>query len=121
MVSGELLQMTSSFMDNGELFKGINPTYIVLIPKESVIAVLSNIHLISLPTSLYKFVAKVLAGKLKKVLDFVISGHQYAFIQNRLIYDSVLVAQECIHSRDTSGEPGVIIKLDMEKAYNKVE
>ncbi|XP_011627170.1 uncharacterized protein LOC105421439 [Amborella trichopoda] len=38
-----------------------------------------------------------------------------------VITDSVLVAQEYIHSRVVSEEPGVVIKLDIEKAYGRVE
>ncbi|XP_011620659.1 uncharacterized protein LOC105420097 [Amborella trichopoda] len=82
LISSELLEMIRRFLRSGNLFKGFNSTFIALIPKKSMIAALRNIRPISLLTSLYKIVAKVLAEQLKKVLPVIISGPQLAFIKD---------------------------------------
>ncbi|XP_011627176.1 uncharacterized protein LOC105421442 [Amborella trichopoda] len=99
---------------------GVNSSYIALIRKKSVIASLGDIRPISLLSIIYKIIAKVLEKRLKIVLPDTITGPQSVFINDRLIIDNVLVAQECIHSKILSGEAGVVIKLDIEKAYDMV-
>lgn len=73
---------------------------------------------------MYKLIAKVLANHLKKILPDIISRHQSAFVPGHLISDNILVAYKALHTMDTclKGKRGFIaIKLDMSKAYNRVE
>lgn len=65
-----------------------------------------------------------MANRLQKVLDECIDGAQSVFVPGRLISDNVLLAYEVLHSfkNKRCGRKGFMaLKLDMSKAYDRVE
>jgi exonuclease III len=124
ILGDNITQAVLSFLSSGHLLKKINYTHIVLIPKIKNPQQVSDYRPISLCNVLYKIVSKVLANRLQQVLPSVISDSQSAFIPGRLITDNVAVAFELLHSmkQKRTGITGqMAMKLDMSKAYDRVE
>ncbi|RVW32260.1 putative mitochondrial protein [Vitis vinifera] len=72
---------------------------------------------ISLITSLYKIIAKVLSGRLRGVLHETIHSTQGAFVQGRQILDAILIANEIVDEKRRSGEEGVVFKIDFLRPF----
>ncbi|RVW34547.1 Transposon TX1 uncharacterized 149 kDa protein [Vitis vinifera] len=74
--------------------------------KEDLMRVFFEFHTkgpISLVTSLYKIIAKVLSGRLRKVLHETIFGSQGAFVEGRQILDAILIANEVVDEKRRKG------------------
>ena len=72
-------------------------------------------------TSLYKIIAKVLSGRMHKVIHEMISNSQGAFVEWRQILDVVLIANEVVDEKRRSEEEGIVFKIDFERAYDHVD
>lgn len=119
-VTKEVLQI----LRGGEMPEGWNDTLIVLIPKNANPASIKDLRPISLCNVVYKLVSKVITNRLKVIIPDIISPNQSAFVPGRLISDNILLAYELTHflQRRRSGLMGyAAVKLDMSKAYDRVE
>jgi hypothetical protein len=109
-----------NFHEHETFVKSLNATFITLIPKKLGQLETRDFRPISLIGSVYKILARVLASRLQPIVGTLISNSQNTFIGGRQILDSILVANECLESRLRSGIPGVLCKLDLEKAFDHV-
>ncbi|GKV24110.1 hypothetical protein SLEP1_g33762 [Rubroshorea leprosula] len=106
--------------EQGRLVRGSNASFITLIPKVENPQRIEEYRPISLIGVMYKIIAKLLANRLRKVLDKVIGEQQMAFIKGRQLVDGVVIANEVIDEAKRKKKRSFLFKVDFEKAYDKV-
>ena len=98
----------------------LNYRVIILLPKVKPTTSVKQFRPICLLNVIYKIITKTLTIRLSTVVGRVVSKFQTTFIPRRNILEGVVILQEVMHELRATKTSGVIIKLDFEKAYDRV-
>ncbi|XP_059315722.1 uncharacterized protein LOC132066425 [Lycium ferocissimum] len=81
----------------------------------------SDLRLIILSNFSNKIISKLMNQRLTPVMQKIISPYQTSFIKGRSISENIILTQEMVHNINQSLQHGnIILKLDMAKAYDRV-
>ena len=121
VIKVDLIAMFNDF-HKGELdIHRLNFAMLSLIPKEPDATSMKKFRPISLLNCSFKIFTKVLTNKLTRILQRLIASNQSAFLKGRYILESVVTAHEVVHSVHSGKKQGLVLKLDYEKAFDKVD
>lgn len=104
----------------GIVLKDFNNTFIALIPKKVEFNSFDDFCPISLCNTIYKIISKVMANRLKPILELVISSEKSAFAPGKSIYEGIILAHEVVHSIRTAKTENMMVKVDIRKGYDEV-
>lgn len=123
IVGDDLCLLVQDFFRSGRFIRKLNQTFIVLISKKEGASNFNQFRPISLCNVSYKVISKILANRIRQVLDKLISPFQSAFISGRWIAENSVLAQEIMTTlKRKIGKGGLMgLKLDMSKAYDHIE
>eukprot|EP00253_Pinus_taeda_P015965 PITA_15965 len=119
-IKKDFIRMVKNVFLKCKMGNNIKSSHLALIPKDINPLSFDRFRPISLCNVSYKVITKILANRLKKLLPFLISENQGGFVPRRQTMDNVILIQEEIHSSISRRERGMIIKLDMENAFDRV-
>jgi hypothetical protein len=120
MIREEVWQVVEESRTSGQVLSALNATFLMLIPKEERVTHPKQYRPITLCNVIYKIITKVIAMRLKPILPFVISKEKAGYMEGRKIMDSVILAHEVIHSLKMTKTPGMLIKLDLSKDFDRI-
>ena len=100
------------------MYEAYNSTFIALIPKTDNPGSFDDFRPISLYNCIYKIIAKIIANHLRPIISTHISSEQFSLLQYQQIHEVVGIAQEVLHSIQTKKLKGMILKVDLSKAFD---
>lgn len=120
-INKDVFNFIKDFMDKGHLPKGVNSSFITLVPKKDNPIQLFDFRPISLISCSFKLITKILASRMDGIMGKIIIDSQSGFMRGRQISESILIANEVEHSMKIGKTQGIILKLDFEKAFDSVD
>lgn len=97
IINQDFLQLFQDFYDGKITISNINGSLITLIPKKLSPEGPNDFRSISLTNTCLKFLTKLLANRLQKVILRCIHKNQYGFLKSRSIQDCIAWTLEYIH------------------------
>ncbi|KAF7822290.1 reverse transcriptase [Senna tora] len=124
IVGKQVIETVKGFFNMRGSLERLNETNIVVIPKIDKPEFVTQYRPISLCNFTYKIISKVMVNRLRNLLPKLVSEQQRAFMKGRLIQDNIVIAHEVYHylkNRANGGRFELAMKIDMAKAYDRVE
>ncbi|CAI5459009.1 unnamed protein product [Closterium sp. Yama58-4] len=120
VLKGPLMKMVREFVATGKMPDVVNEAVTMLLYKKGAETAVKNYRPITLLTSMYKILAKVVATRIKAVLYQVISREQYGFLPERRLTNAVPMVADLIDAAKNKNKDWCIMMVDFEKAYDSV-
>jgi len=117
-----MLKAFKSALNRGELSTTQKRGVISLIPKpQKDPELLKNWRPITLLNQDYKYLAKAIANRCKKILPRLISSDQTGFVPGRYIGCNIQRIQNLIEKCEEENIDGILLNIDFEKAFDSIE
>lgn len=116
-----LLEVINACYADSDLCDSMKTSNTRLVFKKGDRKSLKNWQPISLFNVDYKICSKALSSHLSLVLEKIVSPDQTCSVPGRSISSNLVMLRDMLDYIDRTGEPGILISLDQEKAFDRVD
>ena len=119
-LASSCVALLNSTFTEGRLGDSIKKGLIKPIPKQVACSQLKHWKPITMLTTIYKLLAKMIATRMSPMLNSIVSQHQHGFIKGRSIYDNILTTMVGMEYAQFTKQECVLLQLDPDKAYDRI-
>eukprot|EP00253_Pinus_taeda_P029450 PITA_29450 len=120
IVKQDTLNVVEDSRRNRTIVKALNTSFISLIPKEDNALTPDKFRPIAFYNVVCKIISKVVSNRLKPLLPTLVFGEQSGYVEGKKILNNIIQAQKVVHSLTSNRKAGMIMQLDLAKAYDKL-
>ncbi|XP_062200461.1 protein unc-13 homolog [Phragmites australis] len=121
VIKRDVIDMVRDFQKGSLDLKRLNYGVITLLPKVADEINIKQFRPICLLNVDHRLFTKMMIGRISSLADQLIKQQQTTFFKGRNILEGVVILHEVVHELKHSKRQGVILKIDFEKAYEKVK
>ena len=115
-----MLELVEESIQNEWVLSALKATHLILVSKDTWDFHLGKFRPIFLCNVIYKIISKVHSNHLKPLIPSLISPEQYGYVEGRKILYSIILAHEITHSLKLTWYPGMLIKVELFEAFDKL-
>lgn len=121
IVGPDTIAAVQEFFSSRRMLPRFNATIISLIPKVTGADTLKQFRPISLCSTIYKIIARLIKIRLSSIIPDAVQLNQVGFVKGRLLCENVLLASELVSDFDKpDATTRGCLKIDLSKAYDSV-
>jgi hypothetical protein len=120
IIKMDLMDLFHEFHKGDLPLFSLNFGIITLLPKEKEAKQIQQFRPICLLNESFKIVTKVMTNRMALVAQKILRPYKTTFMSGRKIMDGAIILHETIHEMRRNKLDSVILNLDFEKAYDKV-
>ena len=115
-----LAGLFNEWLEKGEIPDEVNTGILTLLPKKGDLSEIKNYRPIALLPTILKVLTRVLNTRLRRVIGSVVAPSQAA-APGRFIHTNTRLVADVLEYLTNTGNPGGVILLDQEKAFDRVD
>ena len=116
-----LVSVFNQGLARGELPESMKASVTRLVHKKDYKRLLKNWRPISLLNVDYKICSKAVSFRLSRVLGCIVDPDQTCSVPGRSIHSNLVLLRDTLAFIDRTGETGILLALDQEKAFDRVD
>ena len=120
IIQTDLIQLMNDMFQNKNITERQKRGILISIPKNNHAKTMDEYRPITLLTTEYKLLARIMANRLKPIVEEHLSTGQYCGVPGRSIFDALTTIRDIVAYHEVTEKPICLMSIDFQKAFDRV-